>query len=253
MKPVDKKDMPKLIALIGLTVCALGYGIYSLVGSTATAAPPPKKEEKAATSPANGAAPGAVAAADDPMMLGLKRLEGLSEPVLVRDPFTVPGAPAAGAQPGAPGTTPVAPSAPAPQAPVKNPLEAKQDIAMANAAARGKSLRELLGLEVKPARGGGEDLTGSSPAAPGASSVVPMKLPPPQPPNIVVTGVLVAENGQGESVAIVRVNDKPRWLSIGDRLEGGFVVRSIRRTDRGSELEIVDSNDKSRRFPFKVN
>ena len=252
MKPVDKKDMPKLIALIGLTVCALGYGIYTLVGSTATAAPPPKKEEKAATSPASGAAPGAVAAADDPMMLGLKRLEGLSEPVLVRDPFTVPGAPA-GAQPGAPGTSPVAPSAPVFQAPVKNPLEAKQDIAMANAAARGKTLRELLGLEVKTARGGAEGLMGSSPAAPGSASVAPMKLPPPQPPSIVVTGVLVAENGQGESVAIVRVNDKPRWLSIGDRLEGGFVVRSIRRTDRGSELEIVDSNDKSRRFPFKVN
>lgn len=250
MKPVDKKDMPKLIALIGLTVCALGYGIYTLVGSTATAAPPPKKEEKAATSPANGAAPGAVAAADDPMMLGLKRLEALSEPVLVRDPFTVPGAPAAGAQPGAPGTPPVTPP---PSAPVKNPVEARQDIAMANAAARGKTLRELLGLEVKTARGGGEDLMGSSPAAPGPSTVAPMKLPPPQPPNIVVTGVLVAENGQGESVAIVRVNDKPRWLSIGDRLEGGFVVRSIRRTDRGSELEIVDSNDKSRRFPFKVN
>jgi hypothetical protein len=40
---------------------------------------------------------------------------------------------------------------------------------------------------------------------------------------------------------------------VGDSLGNGFAVRSIRRTDRGSELEIVDSNDKSRRFAYRVN
>ena len=40
MKPIDKKDMPKLIALIGLSVCTLSYGVYSLVGGTSSASPP---------------------------------------------------------------------------------------------------------------------------------------------------------------------------------------------------------------------
>jgi hypothetical protein len=248
MKPVDKKDMPKLIALIGLTVCSLGYGIFTLVGSMATAAPPPAKKDDNAATAANGAAPGAVAAADDPMMIELKRLEGISEPVLVRDPFTS----LSGVAPSPAPSTTSAPPAPLPGvAPVANPEEARRDLAVANANARAIHLGELLGINVRPKRGAGEDLMGSSPAAPGP--VAPLPIPPPQPPSISVSGVMIPESGQGESIAIVRVNDKSRWLSVGDSLGNGFAVRSIRRTDRGSELEIVDSNNKSRKFTYKVN
>uniref|UniRef100_UPI00286AA693 hypothetical protein n=1 Tax=Armatimonas sp. TaxID=1872638 RepID=UPI00286AA693 len=67
---------------------------------------------------------------------------------------------------------------------------------------------------------------------------------------------LIPENGSGESIAMVRINEHSRWLSVGDSVGNGFVVRSIRRTDRGSELEIVDSSDPKntkRQFTYPVN
>lgn len=247
MKPVDKKDMPKLIALIGLTVCSLGYGIYSLVGSTSTAAPPPKKEEPAQSASA-GAAPGTPGAVDDPMMTELKRLEAVSEPVLIRDPFIAPS----GLVPPSPG--PGTPPPPGPTAPVTNPLEARRDLAIARANERAIRLGELLGINVRVPKGGDSELMGGGGSSSSAPTNTHISLPPPQPPSIVVTGIMVPESGQGKSIAIIRVNDRPRWVSVGDRLENGFVVQSIRKTDSGSELEIADLNDKSRRFqPYRVN
>src|SRR4051794_5053323 len=35
MKPLDKKDMPKLYALVAIAVCVLGYAIVSLTAATA--------------------------------------------------------------------------------------------------------------------------------------------------------------------------------------------------------------------------
>ena len=112
MKPVDKKDMPKLIALIVLTVCCLSFGIYSLVGGTSDASPPAPKVQKqtqaVAQSPSN-----------DALLVEIKRLEGISDPILVRDPFTTTG-----------GAIGVATATPAPPAPSTQPSPSPQDVAI---------------------------------------------------------------------------------------------------------------------------
>jgi hypothetical protein len=249
MKPVDKKEMPKLIALIGLTVCSLGYGVYALVGGTSVAAPPPaaktQEQQTAQATPTAGSA-----AASDALLAELTRLEGVSDPVLVRDPFVITGS-VDGAVPGTPD-----PPAPGPTV-TATPTPTGPDRATETLAKRGKTLREWLGLEVHPPKGAsGDDPRGggSSSAAPGGTG--PVILPPPTPatpPSVTVTGVMIPENGQGKSIAIVRVNNETRWLSVGDTVGQGFVVRSIHRTDKGSELEIVDSNDKKRHVTIPVN
>ena len=83
--------------------------------------------------------------------------------------------------------------------------------------------------------------------------IAPLALPPPAPPELAVTGIMIPENGQGKSIAIVRVKNETRWLSVGETVGQGFVVHSIRRTESGSEVEIMDSNDNKRLFIFKVN
>ncbi|WP_395088462.1 hypothetical protein [Armatimonas sp.] len=247
MKPIDKKDMPKLIALIGLSVCALGYGVYSLVGGTSSASPPAKatpKEQTARAAPAGG---GSVPTTDDVLTTELTRLEKISEPVLVRDPFTITSS----ASPAPPPTTQLPPSAPGP-----TPALSAQDVATNKANTRAKTLGEILGVSVRLPKPSGEEdpRGGGSATSPGSTSHI--VLPPPQPaqpPTLSVTGIMVSENGQGKSIAIVRIKDETRWLSVGEDVGQGFVVRSIRRTDSGSELEIIDSNDKKRHFIFKVN
>ena len=256
MKPIDKKDMPKLIALIGLTVCSLGYGIYQLVGGTSVAAPPPSKEKKEEPATASGAPQGAAAPADDLLAAELRHIESVSEPVLVRDPFVVLGQPAATP---APGATPALPGGAPPVMPpittssAAPTLEARRDLAQARASGRAATLRRLLGLEVSLPKPEGGGLLGGVPGKLPGTSSPPVVLLPPQPPTIVVTGIIIPESGGGESTAIVRINEHSRWLSAGDSVGNGFVVRSIRRTDRGSELEIVDSNDKKRTFTYRVN
>ncbi|WP_395142313.1 hypothetical protein [Armatimonas sp.] len=248
MKPIDKKDMPKLIALIGLSVCALGYGVYSLVGGTSSASPPAQAAPKDQTAQAAPVGGGSVPTTDDVLTTELTRLEKISEPVLVRDPFTITSS-ASPLVP--PPTTQLPPSAPNP-----TPAPSPQDVATIRGKIRAKTLGEILGVSVRlPKPGGEEDPRGGGSAT--SSGATPhMVLPPPQqaqPPTLSVTGIMVSENGQGKSIAIVRIKDETRWLSVGEDVGQGFVVRSIRRTDSGSELEIIDSNDKKRHFIFKVN
>ena len=268
MKPVNKKDMPKLIALIGLTICSLGYGVYQLVGGTSVAAPPPSAEKKAdkqeATAPGAPQA-GAPVAADDPLVTQLQRLEGVSDPVLVRDPFMVSAAGSASPAPGAPVTPPPAGVAPSPGAaiPGQSEEERRRDLAQIHASENARRLGDLLGINVKTnkSKEGGlmddpQGRAGGSPSAAGPTHLVLLPPPLPQPPTLVVTGILIPENGSGESIAMVRINEHSRWLSVGDSVGNGFVVRSIRRTDRGSELEIVDSSDPKntkRQFTYPVN
>jgi hypothetical protein len=255
MKPVDKKDMPKLIALIGLSVCCIGYGVYALVGGTSVASPPPAKED--AKQDTQTAAAGASAPTDDTLLQELKRLESVSDPVLVRDPFTITGV----STEAIPGTVTVAPPAPTPVLNAPTPAPSRQDVAITNANRRAQTLGEMLGINVRlpksseddPRGGGGSPRSATAfPGQPGGITP-PLQLPAPAPPELTVTGIMVPESGQGKSIAIVRVKNETRWLSVGEDVGQGFVVRSIRRTDSGSELEIVDSNDKKRLFTFKVN
>ena len=273
MKPVDKKDMPKLIALIGLTVCSLGFGIYQLVGSTSVAAPPADATSKegaktpdgaapqGGAAPANGAAPqGGAPPADDVLIAQMQRLETVTEPLFIRDPFV-----AAKAAPGTatatqatPPPTPITPGLPGTTS--ASPEEARRDLAQKNWAKSAENLKGILGLTVKTKKPAGEGLLDNPsgrpagfPGGPAPAPSGPLELPPPAPPTLTISGILVAEEGEGKSIAIVRINDHSRWLSVGDSVGNGFVVRSIRKTDRGSELEIVDSTNKKRSFTFQVN
>ena len=247
MKPIDKKDMPKLIALIGLSVCTLSYGVYSLVGGTSSASPPVKATPKERTAQAAPGGVGSVPTTDDVLTTELTRLEKISEPVLVRDPFLITSS----ASPAPTPTTQPPPSVPGPTL-----TPSPQDVATTNANHRAKTLGEILGFSVRlPRPGGDEDPRGGG-SATSSGSTSPIVLPPPQqaqPPALSVTGIMVSENSQGKSIAIVRIKDETRWLSVGEDVGQGFVVRSIRRTESGSELEIIDSNDKKRHFIFKVN
>ena len=239
MKPVDKKDMPKLIALIGLTVGCLGFGIYSLVGGISDASPPAPKVQKQAPSVAQSPS-------TDALLVEIKRLEGISDPILVRDPFTTTG-----------GAIGVATATPAPPAPSTQPSPSPQDVAITNANRRAQTLGEMLGINVRPPKSQESDPRSSAadtvPGRTPGAVIAPLALPPPAPPELAVTGIMIPENGQGKSIAIVRVKNETRWLSVGETVGQGFVVHSIRRTESGSEVEIMDSNDNKRLFIFKVN
>jgi hypothetical protein len=258
MKPVNKKDMPKLIALIGLTICSLGYGVFQLVGGTSVAAPPPaseKKDEKKDNAAAGTPQASASVVADDPLIAQLQRLEGVSDPVLVRDPFMISGG----------GTATPAPGAPVPgiATPSQSEEERRRDLAQTHAIENADRLKDLLGINIRPKKpkdggfmDGSQGRTGGLPGASGSTHLVLPPPPLPQPPALVVTGILIPESGNGESVAMVRINEHSRWLSVGDSVGNGFVVRSIRRTERGRELEIVDSSDPKnikRQFTYPVN
>jgi len=244
MKPIDKKDMPKLIALIGLTICSLGYGVYNLVAGVSYGQPaaPTKPKEPTPTPP-----PTPEQVASGFPMDDLKRLEQLPEPVLARDPFISNALPASPAPPAA---TPAPPTLPNP--PVK-------DTVGRGTAEKAWTLMDRLRLGVMPtfkpggsaadrirlANGGGDE----KPSAPAG----PLVLAPPEPPKLEITGALVAEPGEGKSVVLLRVDGHTRWVSVGDSIGSEFVVSKIRRTDSGSEMEVVDSRNNKRRYTYKVN
>lgn len=244
MKPVDKKDMPKLIALIGLTVCSLGYGVYNLVAgvSYGQAAPAKPAEPKATPTPT-----AEQVAAGFPLE-DLKRVEQLPEPVLARDPFISNAAP------------PTAIPAPTPAPPVLAAPKVKDTVGRGTAE-KAWTLMDLIRKGVTPgfkpgsALGDRKTLAGGG----GDESTQPLKLPAPtpapspEPPKLEVTAALVAEPGEGKSVVLLRVDGRPRWVSVGDKIGNEFVVTNIRRTDGGSEIEVVDSHNNKRRYTYKVN
>lgn len=244
MKPLDKKDMPKLIALIGLTVCSLGYGVFTLVAGVSYGQPAPqaKPEEKKDAPPA-GTTPETAAATENPMMAELDTLAKVSDPVVVRDPFitrVLPGVtptPAPGAAPG--------PAAPTVSVGGLPPVQKTDPTAQKKA----KSLARALGIDTD-ARPEKSPQVVSELVAP---AVDPLVIPSPPPPAVEVSGVMVAEAEDTKSVALLRIDGRARWVSLGDSVGNGFVVRTIRRTDRGSEVEIVDSHNAKRRYTFKVN
>lgn len=247
MKPLDKKDMPKLIALIGLTVCSLGYGVYTLTAGSSYAKPAPasgKPEEKKDEPKTVGGVPDQPAGTDNPMMSALKTLEQVSDPVIVRDPFVtryVPGADSS-----------AAPSARPPMLPPAGALGLQNSKPVV-------SLADRLGLIPKLKKDSAPSVINDISADPTGSRaglLDPNKavvLPPPDHPTVQVSGVMVAENTDGKSVALLRIESQSRWVSIGDSIGKGFIVHSIRRTDRGSEVEIIDSQNAKRRYTFKVN
>ena len=185
MKPLDKKDMPKLLALVGLTVCSLSYGIYTLVAGVSYGQPaPPSKQEEKKDPHAPGAAPELPAVAENTMMSQLKTLEQVSDPLLVRDPFVTGVVPGTGASPApsvAPPTLPLARGV-LPGVPQTDPVADK----------RTRDLARALGVEVTLKPGSPALVINEITPAP----VPVLVIPSPAPPTLEVSGVVISENGR---------------------------------------------------------
>ena len=201
MKPIDKKDMPKLIALIAVAVIAFGFGIFTFMSGSGAKPPAP------APSPsAKPGSPGAVAAegADD----GTWHPDALVIlPTGGRDPFMPDGATAPKATPSpAPLATPVPDATPLP---LPRP-----------------GSRPSFGQLVPPlviGRGRAVKLPVLKPT--------PRPTPVPAPaPDLNVSGVLVSEEAE-RSVVIIKDKDEKkgnRFLSIGDTAGNGWRVSGIK-------------------------
>ena len=204
MKPIDKKDAPKLFALIGVAVIAFGYGIFTLASGSGAKAPAP------AASPD----PKAVALAktlSDAADNGTWHPDALpvSLPTGARDPFMPQGDTAPKATPSpAPLATPPPPDKPAPPIrPTENPAWPVQPL-------------KIIGpghaaLKVAP-----------------VASPTPVPAPP---PTLAISGVLVSDES-ARSVAIVKGDKGSRFLNIGDAAGNGWRVTNIKQR----EIEITD-------------
>jgi len=80
--------------------------------------------------------------------------------------------------------------------------------------------------------------------------VAPVVIPPPQPPSLSVSGVLVAAPGSGgKSVALLAGAGERRYVSVGDPIGNGFVIAAI-----GMDgIVVVDSANRSRTFTFPIS
>jgi hypothetical protein len=211
MKPIDKKEMPKLIALIAVAVIAFGYGIFTFMSGSGAKPPPP--------APTPEAKAGASGKPDEPVDDGTWHPETLvvALPLGARDPFMPEGASAPKATP-----SPVPATTPAPDATPAPPL-------------------------ARPGGGGPSMSPPSWPVPPLTISkgkfkvphVKPTPVPTPIPapvPSLNVSGVLVSEEAE-RSVAIIKDDKKGnRFLSIGDAAGNGWRVTGIKER----EIEITD-------------
>ena len=210
MKPIDKKEMPKLIALIAVAVIAFGYGIFTFM-SGSTAKPPPPAPSPAALKVGAGGKPG------EPAEDGTWRpeIQVVALPTGGRDPFMPDGESAPKATPSpAPPATPAPDSTPLPQMrPGEPPLGPRWP---ANGGPLVIPQMRVKGVSIKP---------------------TPAPTPVPAPvPLLNVSGVLVSEEAE-RSVAIVKDGEKGnRFLSIGDAAGNGWRVTGIKQR----EIEITD-------------
>ncbi|MGC4045556.1 MAG: hypothetical protein QM758_17325 [Armatimonas sp.] len=207
MKPIDKKDQPKLFALVGMAVVAFGFGAYQFATSSTAQPVAPKASPSPAANVAQGG-PGDPAAADP----GTWKPEGQQDmiPIGGRDPFMPEGLAAP-----QPSPTPVPPPKPTPEP-------------------HGPSL---------PPGGGSGPLVIPPPTphmtvgdpAPSVKIIVPTPTPPPPAPSLDLSGVIVAEDGN-RSKAIFKSEKANRILGIGDAAGNGWRIADIQER----KVEIID-------------
>jgi len=216
MKPVEAKDKPKLVALIGMSIVVLGYGTYQMTSGVSNAASaPPKKETKAAAADAPGT-PGAPALSFDDASI-------VPNPALGADPFK-PRVDLAAVPESGPRVAAAPPRVPLPRFGASGflPGGTPPSVPVPDAA------------------------TASKPSAPPQ----PIVIPPPQPPSLAVSGVLVAAPGSGgKSVALLSGSGERRYVSIGDPVGNGFIIASIAMDG----IAVVDSANRSRTFTFPIS
>ena len=211
MKPIDKKEMPKLIALIAVAVIAFGYGIFTFMSGSGAAKPPPPAPTPDAKKVGADGKPA------EPVDDSVWHPETLvvAIPAGGRDPFMPDGASAPKASP-----SPVPPATPAPES---TPLP---------------SLRPG-GPQMSPPNWPVPQLKLGGGAKVKVVRVKPTPAPTPVPapePKLEISGVLVSEERE-RSVAIIKEENKGnRFLSIGDAAGNGWRVSNIKQR----EIEITD-------------
>ena len=246
MKKLDKKDQPKLIALIVLSLGAFVFALMQLAPSTKASSKPTgaaAKDGGAATGAGRqaGAASGAGAAGTSTAGSAPTTFDAGDIAILTsgKDPFVPNGTAAAPADGGS--STTAAPSAPAKKS------SPAPSVAVTSAGSRqGPKIEEMFGG--RPPRGGGDaPASGPVPTVP-----APPVAPPPPPPALVVTGIvrgLGNEQGGTDDVAILRgssggatssdgkdapaggdiVGEQRLFVRVGDAVGNGFTVVAVHR------------------------
>jgi hypothetical protein len=217
MKQLEKEQVPKVIALGVMAAGLLGYAGYSWLGGGAAAPAVASTPHPAAT-----AAPTADPHATNPVL----QLAAIDH----ADPFRPAivlstGKPEANKPPAPPATKPAAKPA-ATQMAAKPPTPPLADdfngpaMELPGEAATSR-VAEIGAAHPDPTHPGGAAPSTSAPVAHPKPAVAPR----PDPPAIVVTGILEGD----DNVAILKWNDDHRQVvRAGDRLDGGFVVKAIR-------------------------
>lgn len=270
MKPLDKKDMPKLYALGGLAACIFGYAVYQFAaggGSTATAAAG-VATPGAKASPAPGAAAGPIAAGATP---GTPETPGGAAGTVSPTPGVKPGGITGTMVSGPGGIAPFDTALVGPPSGGKDPFMPVGKAAQTKtgfstpAPAATTSVPAFTPIAAAPRKTGLDKLldyaqqklsTGTvNPSAAqnvGSPTGGPVVLPPAPPPDMVVTGVVLGDvsNGAARNVAIMRGKggdgkDERRFVSVGDPLGNGFTVTAV-------HADGVDIKDKTRNITLKL-
>jgi len=238
MKPIKKEDMPKLAALIALSVGVGGYIIFEVI----TQVVPPAPSAAATPAPNTAASPGVPA-------------PGGAQVALANGATPVPGG-APGATPTGPyggeldpanwnpvlinGKDPFMPTAPPPVAPTR---PAPILINPGNPMSSHPPIRTATNLFVQPPVGPVHVVTPATPPP-----------PPPPAPTYSVVGVVLADRNavgakEGQDVAILRSGTDRRFVTVGDPVANGFKVAAIhsggvdiRSGDRIATLPLISSS-----------
>lgn len=259
-KPIDKKDLPKLIGLVVLAVGAFVFALIQLAPTTSASSAKPKPAPAGTT---GSPAAAATAKGDKPDAASDATFVADDIAILTsgKDPF-VPNGPAA---------VTLDPTVAAPKAaPAAKPVSAPSE----NAA---PVVREITPpAPVLPSRFGGRAADAESEAVAKPAMPAPV-LPPPAPPAYVVTGVVRGQNPDGsDNIAILRgggasassssgpsvaaatpgsapaetaaaaaaptTTSERRFVRAGDAVGNGFLVVAVRRDG----VTLAHSGSKSR-------
>lgn len=267
LKSIDKKDMPKMVALSVLAVGLFGGVAYQFLAypTPHQQAPADATGKVAGAGNAAPAAPGVLATGAVP---GATGTAGAADPAAVAtfDPATL-GPPTGGKDPFLPlSTSTKLAAAPPPKivSPVATPsMEApKTDgLPIPIARALGKPTGPITFDATPKIEGLTSPLAGINHGAAGVQAV---EVPPPPPPPYTVTGIVMGDRsiGDGRSVAILRTSGpggsapatpgastesgaERRFVSVGDPVGNGFIVAAVR-------PDSVDLKSGSRRVTLKL-
>lgn len=273
-KPIDKKDLPKLIGLVVLAVVAFVFALFHLAPTTSASSARPKTAAAAGTIGTGTAAKTATRGKGDKTAAAADTTFFADDIAVLtsgKDPF-VPNGPAAALDLAAAATAAAAKPAPpakpaagetAPAVPLVREITPPATVAPPR----------FSGSSDPSVRAGAKSAPGS--AAVAGAKPVPVLPPPPIPPAYVVTGVVRGQNPDGsDNIAVLRggaagtaapvatstmpavpattpgtasapaaaPTTERRFVRTGDTVGNGFVVVAVRRDG----VTLAHRGDKSR-------